>query len=181
LPSFISDTGLIYVADLVSRSLWLVLYVVLMMIFANYLVLDSHRLKYEIMFYKALGLGIVTQFFVRLFVLLSYALILTGMFWIMLWSLEPRYTLLILIFSTFIFMMRQLAMYVDNIWIYYSGLVLAVISIFYPIYIYPNAAYVLKAPITEVIIYILLYFTLYTLLSLKFYLSSWRRECIGLN
>lgn len=181
LPSFISDTGLIYLADLISRSLWIVLYVILIVLFVNDLVLDTHRLKYELMFYKALGLGIFTQFFTKLIILLSYALILTAMFWILLWSLEIKYVLLILILCTFIFMMRLIALYINNLWIYYSSLLLAAISVFYPIYIYPNTAYVLKAPIAEAILYISLYFTLYILLSLKFYLSSWRRECIGLN
>jgi hypothetical protein len=179
LPSFVSDTGLIYIADLASRSIWIMFYVFLVIIFVNYLVFDTQ--KHEIIFYKSLGTGIVQQFFIKLIVLLSYAFLLTALFWIILWSLEIRYTMMILVFPVFILMTRLIALYIKNIWIYYSAFLLAVISIFYPIYIYPNAAYILKAPLINAAIYVSLYFVLYVLLALKFYVSSWRRECIGLN
>ena len=181
LPVFTTDTGLIYVADLSSRFLWLMVFIFLMVLFINYLVLDTHKLKYEVMFYKALGTGLISQFFTKLAVLLVYCFILISLFWIMLWSIDVKYTLLMFVFCAFMLMMRLIALYIKNVWIYYSGLLMAIVSIFYPVYIYPNTAYVLKAPLYDAMIYILLYFVLYILLSLKFYLSSWRKECIGLN
>jgi len=136
-------------------------------------------LKYEVILYKKLGIGFFRQYLLKLMLTILFTLIFYSLFAFIKWSFDWRVLVVVICFSSFLFFMRVAGVYAKTKAVYYSSLILIAISIFFPLYVLPNLAYILNANANWVVIYSATYFLLYLLAGFIFFVSAWRNECIG--
>ena len=136
-------------------------------------------IRKEVIFYKSLGLGFLQQFFMRLAFLFIWALFLyfaaSSVMWV--FDLNLFILAITMVFSFMLF--YSLASFVGNRFIGYLPLALYIASIFLPMYVTPNPAYIIKASVGDAFMYSSMYVLFYLISSYKFFVLSWRKQCIG--
>ncbi|MEI6092379.1 MAG: hypothetical protein WCQ47_01700 [bacterium] len=179
LPLFVKNSYVIYFINMGILFLSVLTSILYLQYGVKKIVHDASELKYEAIFYKQFGLGLNGLFFLKLCMVVFYFLIFFVMISAVIWSLELKYLLLGLSICSFFVMMRVIALFFKMPHLYYLGILFIVISLFYPLYILPNVAFVFRSGSYKVILYLATYGLLYLLTALKLFYFVWREECIG--
>ena len=145
----------------------------------NALFIHGHDLKSEVIFFKKLGYGTIDQFIMKLFVVGLSTLLLWSLCSFIIWHFSYRILIAMTIVYSILLMLRTASLALKTSLVYYVAAVMLVFSMFYPVYIFPNPAYLLKGGIREIAYYSTIYVLLYLIVGYKFFISSWRKECIG--
>ncbi|MFH1223230.1 MAG: hypothetical protein V1647_02675 [Pseudomonadota bacterium] len=137
------------------------------------------ELKYEVISYKKLGAGLAGQYLIKFAVLTFFTVLFYVMFSFIKWSFDWRVMLAAVSLSCFLFAAMAAGVYAGTRAVYYAAVVLVFVSVLYPLYILPNLAYMLNANAFSVVIYSAVYLLLYFFTGFIFYVSAWRKQCIG--
>lgn len=145
----------------------------------NALFIHGHDLKSEVIFFKKLGHGTIDQFIMKLFVVVLSTLFLWSLCSFVIWHFSYRLLISMAVVYSILLMLRTASLALKTSLVYYVAAVMFILSLFYPVYILPNPAYLLKGSIREIAYYSIVYVLLYLIVGYKFFISSWRKECIG--
>jgi hypothetical protein len=140
---------------------------------------SGHNLKSEVLFYKKLGYTTINQFLMKVFAVVVSTVFLWLLCSFVFWHFSYRVLLIMFIAYTVLLMLRTISVLLKTSLVYYVAVFIFLVSFFYPVYILPNPAYLLKGGVTDVLYYSLVYVLLYLTAGYKFFMSSWRNECIG--
>ncbi len=140
----------------------------------------GEALRKEVLFYKSFGLGLIQQFFMRVLVLSLWSALVYFMSSAVMWTFNLNMMLLIFTMGFSLVLFSCLSIFLNNRLFYYIPVALYTASIFYPMYIIPNPAYVLNSNLNNVFIYSSMYVLFYVLASYKLYILSWRKQCTTL-
>jgi len=140
---------------------------------------SGYDLKSQVIFYKKLGVGTLNQYFIKLFIVVGSTLLVWTLCSVIMWHFSNRLLIALALVYSILLMFRTACVVFKTSLVYYVGVIIIVLSFFYPVYVLPNPAYVFKGAITDVASYSFVYMLLYVTVGYKFFISSWRNECIG--
>ncbi len=138
---------------------------------------SEDELRREVLFYRGFGMNFFSQFLFRALMVLFWTFIIYFMTGAVLWSFFINMFFLMYTVAFSLLMFSALQSILNNKFIYYIPVFLYAGSLFYPLYLVPNTAYVMNSGLEDLLIYSGLYLLLYFLLSYKLYFYSWRRQC----
>jgi hypothetical protein len=145
----------------------------------NALFIHGHDLKCEVIFFKKLGHGTIDQFVMKVFVVALSTLFLWSLCSFIIWHFSYRLLIAMTVIYSILLMLRTASLALKTSLVYYVAAVMFLLSLFYPVYILPNPAYLLKGGIRETAYYSIVYILLYLIVGYNCFISSWRKECIG--
>ena len=131
----------------------------------------------EILFYRSFGLSFIEQFIMRYLLVAVWTFVIFFMSSSVPWVFSFRLLLFLQVFGLSLFFLSSLSALFSNRLLYFIPTLLYIVSLFYPVYILPNPAYIFNAAIKDSLIYTSLYMILYILLSYKMFSISWRKRC----
>ena len=137
-------------------------------------------LRKEVLFYKSFRLGLLEQFFMRVFMLLMWSAVIYFMSSAVMWKFNINLMILIFTMGFSFLLFSCLSVFLNNRLFYYVSVILYTASIFYPMYVIPNPAYIFNSNLNDAFIYSSMYVLFYVLASYKLYILSWRKQCITL-
>ena len=170
---------MIYLIEVVAMILSVSVCLAILVNFIKHLMPSAHEIKYEVIFYKRFGLGILEQFFIRIALLMLVSVMLFCILSIISWSWHPKYLLLGAVLCMFLLMIRMFSVLLNVGAVYYLGILFIIISVFYPMYILPNTAYIVKTGSYDIAVYLFTYWLLYFFIAFKIFGLKWREECLG--
>jgi hypothetical protein len=132
-----------------------------------------------VIFYKKLGYGVINQFFIKILIVGASTLLIWTLCSVIMWHFSYRLLITMGVIYSILLLLRTARVALKTSLVYYVAAVVIVLSFFYPIYIVPNPAYLFKGAITDIAYYSFVYMLLYITVGYKFFISSWRNECIG--
>lgn len=159
-----------------SVTAYAVSFVLLMMGLKDLIPIEE-GLRKEVLFYRGFGMGFLQQFIMRVIVILSWTSVLYFISASVLWNFSINVFFLMCVTAFSLLMFATLKSLFNNDFIYYLPILIYAGSLFWPLYVVPNPAYVLNAGLEDLFIYSSMYMVLYLLLSYKMYFYSWRRQC----
>lgn len=157
----------------------LVLSVVFMVGSLKALFASGYNLKSQVVFYKKLGYGTLNQFFIKILLVAASTLLIWSLCSVIMWHFSYRLLIIMGIVYSILLMLRTARVLFKTSIVYYVAVVVIALSFFYPVYILPNPAYLFKGAVNEIAYYSFVYMLLYITVGYKFFISSWRNECIG--
>jgi len=140
---------------------------------------SGYNLKSQVIFYKKLGYGTLNQFFIKIFMVAASALLIWCLCSAIMWHFSYRLLIVMGIVYSILLLLRTACVAFKTSLVYYVAVVVIILSFFYPLYVLPNPAYLFKGAVTDIAYYSFVYMLLYITVGYKFFISSWRNECIG--
>ncbi len=145
----------------------------------NALFIHGHDLKSELLFFKKLGYGTISQFIIKVLIVA----ICTVLLWLLCSFIVLHFSYRLLMTMTVVYSillaLRVLSISFKTSLVYYVAAIMLLLSFFYPVYVLPNPAYLFKGGLKEVTYYSAVYIMLYLIVGYNFFISSWRKECLG--
>ena len=157
----------------------ILLSLVFMCISLKSLFVSGYNLKSQAIFFKKLGYGMMHQFFMKTVFMAVFTIVIWSLCSFIIWKFNIRFLILMSITYCGLLMLRTAALSFKTSLVYYVAAILIALSFFYPVYILPNPAYLLKGGLKDVLYYSIVYMLLYLTAGYKFFISAWRHECIG--
>ena len=140
---------------------------------------SGYNLKSQVIFYKKLGYGMLNQFFIKILIVAASTFLIWLLCSVILWHFSYRLLIAMGVIYSMLLMLRTARVAFKTSLVYYVAVAILVFSFFYPVYILPNPAYLFKGTIADIAYYSFVYILLYITVGYKFFISSWRNECIG--
>ena len=140
---------------------------------------SGYSLKSQVIFYKKLGYGLLNQFFIKVLIAAAAVLLIWSLCSVIMWHFSYRLLITMGLTCSMLLMLRTASVAFKTSLVYYVVVIIVIFSFFYPVYILPNPAYLFKGAIKDIAYYSFVYMLLYITLGYKFFVSSWRNECIG--
>ena len=140
---FMQNQYLLYTLYYSCLGIAIILSIAFMVASLNSIFVPGYNLKSEVVFYKKLGYGTVDQFAMKIIIVLISTMILWSFCSFIVWSFNYRLLVVMVIVYSLLLMLRTAALAFKTSLVYYVVAVLIIFSLFYPVYVLPNPAYLL--------------------------------------
>ncbi|MBN1113756.1 MAG: hypothetical protein JXA66_00305 [Oligoflexia bacterium] len=180
IPVYYSNMPyVLFFSAVTGLALGVVLSVIMMVVLVWLVFPYGDDLKNEVILYRRLGAGVNVQFTVfYLFVMFS-GFVMYIYISVLLWEFNVRYFLAVLVFTSFLVLARTLVLFLKIWFVFYILFAAFFVSLYFPLYIIPNFAYIISGGIQGAAGYTLMYVLIYYIIANRLYIGAWRQECIG--